>query len=69
MELTKAEADEKILIENIVDVARLDEKVKGLLAQFEIADDEKLAELKKEIFAIESLRSAYRSELQTYRNY
>jgi len=67
MELTKAEADEKILIENIVDVARLDEKVKGLLAHFEIASDEELVKLKQEIKAIESLRRAYRKELETYR--
>ena len=67
MELTKAEADEKILIENIVDVARLDEKVKGLLAHFEIASDEELVKLKQEIKALESLRRAYRKELETYR--
>ena len=69
MELSETEADEQILIENIVDVARLDEEVKGSLAQFEIADDETLAKLKQKIEAIESLRSQYRSELKTYRNH
>jgi len=37
--------------------------------QFEIADDETLAELKQKVEAIESLRSQYRSELKTYRNH
>ena len=65
MDLSEADKDELILITNIVDVARLDEEVKGLLTQFEIADDETLAELKQKIEAIESLRSQYRSELKT----
>ena len=69
MDLSEADKDELILITNIVDVARLDEKVKGLLTQFEIADDETLAELKQKIEAIESLRSQYRSELKTYKNH
>ena len=69
MDLSEADKDELILITNIVDVARLDEEVKGLLAQFEIADDETLAELKQKIEAIESLRSQYRSELKTYKNH
>ena len=69
MDLSEADKDELILITNIVDVARLDEEVKGLLTQFEIADDETLAELKQKIEAIESLRSQYRSELKTYRNH
>ena len=69
MDLSEAEKDELILITNIVDVARLDEEVKGLLTQFEIADDETLAELKQKIEAIESLRSQYRSELKTYKNH
>jgi hypothetical protein len=42
MELSGAEEDEQILLENIVDVARLDEEIKGLLAQFEVVDDETL---------------------------
>jgi len=61
MELS--ETDEKILLENIVDVARLDEEVKGLLAHFETASDEELAELKQQIKAIESLRAEYRANL------
>ena len=69
MDISEAEKDELILITNIVDVARLDEEVKGLLAQFEIADDETLAELKEKIEAIESLRSQYRSELKAYKNH
>jgi hypothetical protein len=69
MDLSEADKDELILITNIVDVARLDEEVKGLLTQFEIADDETLAELKQKIEAIESLRSQYRSELKTYKNH
>ena len=69
MDLSEADKDELILITNIVDVARLDEEVKGLLAQFDIADDETLAELKQKIEAIESLRSQYRSELKTYKNH
>jgi len=68
MDLSETEEDELILLTNIVDVARLDEEVKGLLAQFEIADDETLAKLKQKIEAIESLRSKYRSELKAYRN-
>jgi hypothetical protein len=67
MELSGTEEDDQILLENIVDVARLDEEIKGLLAQFEIADDEKLAELKKKIKELESLRAAYRSSLEFYR--
>jgi hypothetical protein len=67
MEFSGAEEDEQILLENIVDVARLDEEVKGLLAQFEVADDETLAELKKKIKALESLRAEYRSGLEFYR--
>ena len=69
MDLSDTEKDELILITNIVDVARLDEEVKGLLTQFEIADDETLAELKQKIEAIESLRSQYRSELKAYRSH
>ena len=68
MDLSGTEKDEQILLTNIVDVARLDEEVKGLLTQFEIADEETLAELKQKIEAIESLRSQYRSELKAYRN-
>ena len=68
MELSGTEADEKILLKNIIDVARLDEEVRGLLARFETADDETLAQLKQKIEAIEILRSKYRSELMTYRN-
>ena len=68
MELSGTEADEKILLKNIIDVARLDEEVRGLLARFETADDETLAQLKQNIEAIEILRSKYRSELMTYRN-
>ena len=68
MELSGTEADEKILLKNIIDVARLDEEVRGLLARFETADDETLAQLKQKIEAIEILRSEYRSELMTYRN-
>ena len=62
MELS--ETDEKILLENIVDVARLDEEVKGLLAHFETANDEELADLKEKIKAIESLRAQYRADLE-----
>ena len=69
MDLSETEEDELILLKNIVDVARLDEEVKGLLAQFDIADDGTLAELKQKIEAIESLRSQYRSELKAYRNH
>ena len=64
MELS--ETDEKILLENIVDVARLDEEVKGLLAHFETASDEELAELKQKIKAIESLRAEYRANLDFF---
>jgi len=67
MELTKEESDALSLRANIVDVARLDEEVKGLLAQFETASDEELVKLKQEIKALESLRRAYRKELETYR--
>ena len=49
MDLSETEKDDLILLTNIVDVARLDEEVKGLLTQFEIADDETLAELKQKI--------------------
>ena len=64
MELSKT--DEKILLENIVDVARLDEEVRGLLAHFETASDEELAELKQQIKAIESLRAQYRANLDFF---
>ena len=64
MELS--ETDEKILLENIVDVARLDEEVKGLLAHFETASDAELAELKQQIKAIESLRAEYRANLDFF---
>ena len=64
MELS--ETDEKILLQNIVDVARLDEEVKGLLAHFETASDEELAELKQQIKAIESLRAEYRANLDFF---
>jgi hypothetical protein len=57
------ETDERILLENIVDVARLDEEVKGLLAHFETASGVELAELKQQIKAIESLRAQYRANL------
>jgi hypothetical protein len=67
MELSRTEEDDQILLENIVDVARLDEEVKGLLAQFEVADDETLAELKMKIKELESLRAEYRSRLELYR--
>ena len=67
MDLSETEEDELILLTNIVDVARLDEEVKGLLAQFETASDEELVKLKQEIKALESLRKAYRKELETYR--
>jgi len=67
MELSGAEEDEQILLGNIVDVARLDEEMKGLLAQFEVVDDETLAELKKKIKELESLRAEYRSSLEFYR--
>jgi len=65
MELS--ETDEKILLENIVDVARLDEEVRGLLAHFETANDEALADLKDKINAIESLRAKYRADLELFR--
>ena len=68
MERSGTEADEKILLKNIIDVARLDEEVRGLLARFETVDDETLAKLKQKIEAIETLRSKYRSELMIYRN-
>jgi len=68
MEQSGTEADEKILLKNIIDVARLDEEVRGLLARFETVDDETLAKLKQKIEAIETLRSKYRSELMIYRN-
>jgi hypothetical protein len=64
MELS--ETDERILLENIVDVARLDEEVKGLLAHFETASNEELAELKQQIKAIESLRAEYRANLDFF---
>ena len=62
-----SESDKKILLENIVDVARLDEEVRGLLARFEIACDEELADLKEKIKAIESLRAEYRANLDLFR--
>jgi len=68
MEQSGTEADEKILLKNIIDVARLDEEVRGLLARFETVDDETLAKLKQKIEAIETLRTKYRSELMIYRN-
>ncbi len=58
-----SETDERILLENIVDVARLDEKVRGILGQFEAASDEELADLKQQIKALESLRTEYRAHL------
>ena len=61
-----SESDKKILLENIVDVARLDEEARGLLAHFEIASDEELAELKEKIKAIESLRAEYRANLDLF---
>jgi len=64
MELS--ETDERILLENIVDVARLDEEVRGLLAHFETASDVELAELKQQIKAIESLRAEYRANLDFF---
>lgn len=67
MELSGTEEDEQILLGNIVDVARLDEEIKGLLAQFEVVDDVTLAELKKKIKELESLRAEYRSSLEFYR--
>jgi len=67
MELSSTEEDDQILLENIVDVARLDEEIKGLLAQFEVADDVKLAELKAKIKDLESKRAEYRSTLEFYR--
>ena len=67
MELSGTDVDDRILLENIVDVARLDEEIKGLLAQFEVADDETLAELKKKIKELESKRAEYRSSLEFYR--
>jgi len=68
MEQSGTEADEQILLKNIIDVARLDEEVRGLLARFETVDDETLAKLKQKIEAIETLRTKYRSELMIYRN-
>ena len=50
-----------------MDVARLDEEIKGLLAQFEVADDVKLTELKTKIMELESKRAEYRSSLEFYR--
>ena len=67
MELSGTEEDEQLLLGNIVDVARLDEEIKGLLAQFEVVDDVTLAELKKKIKELESLRAEYRSSLEFYR--
>ena len=61
-----SETDEKILLENIVDVARLDEKVRGILAHFETASDEELADLKQQIKALESLRAEYRAHLDFF---
>jgi hypothetical protein len=61
-----SETDERILLENIVDVARLDEEVRGLLAHFETASDVELAELKQQIKAIESLRAEYRANLDFF---
>ena len=61
-----SETDEKILLENIVDVARLDEKVRGILGQFEAASDEELADLKQQIKALESLRAEYRANLDFF---
>ena len=65
MELS--ETDERILLENIVDVSRLDEEVRGILSHFETAGDEELAELKLQIKAIESLRAQYRANLDFFR--
>jgi ElaB/YqjD/DUF883 family membrane-anchored ribosome-binding protein len=62
-----SETDEKILLKNIVDVARLDEEARGLLAHFGTATDEELAELKQKIQAIESLRAEYRASLDFFR--
>ena len=67
MELSETEDDHRILLENIVDVARLDEEVRGMLAQFEVADDETLVELKMKIKELESLRAEFRSGLEFYR--
>ena len=64
MELS--ETDKRILLENIVDVARLDEEVRGLLAHFETASDVELAELKQQIKVIESLRAEYRANLDFF---
>jgi len=64
MELS--ETDERILLENIVDVTRLDEEVRGILAHFETANDVELAELKQQIKAIESLRAEYRANLDFF---
>lgn len=61
-----SETDERILLENIVDVARLDEKVRGILAHFETASDEELADLKQQIKALESLRAEYRANLDFF---
>jgi len=61
-----SETDERILLVNIVDVARLDEEVRGILAHFETASDEELAELKQQIKAIESLRAEYRANLDFF---
>ena len=67
MGLSGTEEDDRILLENIVDVARLDEEIKGVLAQFEVADDLELAGLKKKIKELESKRAEYRSNLEFYR--
>ena len=64
MELS--ETDKRILLENIVDVARLDEEVRGLLVHFKTASDEELAELKQQIKATESLRAEYRANLDFF---
>jgi hypothetical protein len=61
-----SETDERILLENIVDVARLDEKVRGILGQFEAASDAELADLKQQIKALESLRAEYRANLDFF---
>ena len=61
-----SEDDERILLENIVDVARLDEEVRGILAHFETASDTELAGLKQQIKAIESLRAEYRAKLDLF---
>ena len=61
-----SETDERILLENIVDVARLDEEVRGILGHFEAASDAELAELKQQIKALESLRAEYRAHLDFF---